>query len=90
MGLHPEPGSGVIEHGCEPGRVAEAIVHAVAVAVDADPLSIEPLYESVDPDAVEALVRHGGRTVTVSFEHHGVPLEVRGDGTIRVESRPGC
>lgn len=68
----------------EPDRVSEAVVHAIADAADTDPLSIEPIYESVDPDALDALVRSGPDDLSVSFSHHGVPVDVFGDGTVRV------
>ena len=77
-------GSGVPTREFEPSRVAEAVVYAVADAAAADPLSIEPLYESIDPDALSALVRSGSDDLVVSFSHHGVPVDVFGDGTVRV------
>lgn len=68
----------------EPDRVAEAVVYAVAEAAETDPLSIEPIYDSVDPDALDALVRSGSEGLVVSFSHGGVPVDVFADGTVRV------
>lgn len=82
MNLPREPGPGVLTREFEPDRVAEAVVYAVAEAADADPLSIEPIYDSVDPDALTALVRSGADDLVVSFSHHGVPIDVYADGTV--------
>ena len=84
MSYPPESGPGVSTRESEPGRVAEAVVYAVAEAAGAEPLSIEPIYDSVDPDALNALVEHGPDDLVVSFSHHGVPVEVFGDGTVRI------
>lgn len=37
------------------GNVSEAVVLAVAEAKSLDPTSVDPLYEVVDPDALDAL-----------------------------------
>jgi hypothetical protein len=74
----------VIERRDESGGVAETLVYAIADAVGVDPLSIEPVYDSVDPDALEALIRSGANDLAISFDHDGVPVEVYGDGTVRI------
>lgn len=40
--------------------VSEAVVAAVAELTDSDPLSLEPLYHAVDPDALDALLQDEG------------------------------
>lgn len=74
----------MIERRVESGRVAEALVYAIADAVGVDPLSVRPVYESVDPDALDALIRGDANDLAIAFDHDGVPVEVYGDGTIRV------
>lgn len=74
----------MIERRVESGGVAETLVYAIADAAGVDPLSIEPVYDSVDPDALEALIRSGANDLSVSFDHDGVPVEVYGDGTVRI------
>lgn len=64
-----------------------AIVQTVAVAADAEPTSIEPLYESVDPDALDRLVRSyedGSTDVVVTFPLAGHEVTVHGDGEVVV------
>lgn len=68
----------------DPTIEGHRLVYAVADAVGVDPLSIEPVYDSVDPDALEALIRGGANDLAVSFDHDGVPVEVYGDGTVRI------
>lgn len=67
---------------------AEAIVHAVAEAADVDPVELAPLYESIDPDAIDALFQDHAGTVdseaTLGFRIDHWNIFVRGDGRIRV------
>lgn len=66
-----------------------AIIETVAIAANAEPTEIEPLYDSVDPDALDALVRLNGRDpkngdVTVAFTFAGHEVRVRSDGVVIV------
>lgn len=77
---------------CETGEAAsEAVVNLVAALHDDDPTTMQPpLYEAVDPDALDALfvdaagrwTRPSGR---VEFSFCGYLVEVRGDGRITVQ-----
>lgn len=77
--------------GAEPDErpVSVAVVEAVADAEGVDPVGLEtPLYEAVDPDALEALVGasgHGGFEGYVSFVYCGydVTVDPRGGVTLR-------
>lgn len=68
-----------------------AVIETVAIAVDREPTTLEALYESVDPDALNALVHSResstrGDTVRVSFvfsDHH---VSVDGTGEIVVRT----
>lgn len=65
-------------------RLSEAVISAVATAEETDPLALEPpLYDAVDPDALDALFqsprvagrmafRYLGRTVTVHADRRVV------------------
>lgn len=66
-----------------------AVVRTVATASDREPTSLEPLYETVDPDALDALlgsseIRSTGGDITVSFVFAGHGVIVEGDGTLVV------
>ncbi|MFC7177461.1 HalOD1 output domain-containing protein [Halosegnis marinus] len=66
-----------------------AVAEVLAVAADRDPTETEPLYDSIDPDALDTLVAGGtgadGREpTTVTFESGGFRVTVTGDGEVVV------
>ena len=70
-----------------------AVIETVAIALDRELTTIEPLYESIDPDALDALLRSNGslataNDVTVSFvvADHQVTVHSRGDVVVRPHS----
>jgi hypothetical protein len=68
---------------------SQAVVETVAVASDREPKAIEPLYDVVDPDALDSLVGANGTVPsrsgpTVTFGFAGYDVSVRGDGTVIV------
>lgn len=67
-----------------------AVVTAIAAVTGDEPTTIEPLYESVDPDAlartfesVRRRRRRDGR-FSATFSHHGCEVVISPDGEIRV------
>lgn len=72
-------------------RPSTAVVEMVATAANREPTALEPLYETVDPDALDTLVRSMGANsidgdATVTFPFEGYQVVVRRDG--RVVVRP--
>jgi hypothetical protein len=70
-----------------------AVIETVAIALDRELTTIEPLYESIDPDALDALLRSNGslataNDVTVSFvvADRQVTVHSRGDVVVRPHS----
>lgn len=66
-----------------------AVVETVAIAVDSEPTVLEPLYETVDPDALDTLIRSletnsTDEDATVTFALDGHEVTVRRDGTVGV------
>ncbi|WP_311171358.1 HalOD1 output domain-containing protein [Halobellus ordinarius] len=66
----------------------EAIIWAVADAVGVDPTALPPLFDYVDPDALNALFARrdkgtGGGTI-LSFQIDTWNVFVRSDGRIRI------
>lgn len=62
-----------------------AVVEAVALATGRDPLDLPVLEESLDTDALDALVTHSAdRTTRVSFTYDGVDVVVDSSGGIVV------
>jgi DNA-binding NtrC family response regulator len=74
-----------------PTELGVSIVHAVETAVDEDVDEFDPLYDTIDPDALESLfspVRGSadGGQLEVHFSYHGLDLAVSGDGNIAIRS----
>ena len=67
--------------------LTEVIIEAVAEAANADPLDLPPMYEFIDPDAVNNLF-HRDRTKSlgqyISFKFDEWIVSVHADGLIRV------
>ncbi|SEW18378.1 HalOD1 output domain-containing protein [Halobacterium jilantaiense] len=61
------------------------VIHALADATDTEPHEVDPpLYESVDGDALDALVA-SATDLEISFDHGDHTVVVRGDGTVSVD-----
>ncbi|QLG49918.1 HalOD1 output domain-containing protein [Natrinema halophilum] len=69
-------------------RASEAVVTAVAAVLGEDPGNLRPLYEHVDPDALDSLIENAQLTDSgthqVWFPYEGVDVGVRSGGEIRV------
>ena len=68
--------------GSEPPMVA--VVEAVAAATDRTPTGLPPLQNTLDTDALNALLTREAASVTVSFQYAGAIVSVRGDGGIKI------
>ncbi len=58
------------------------IVEAVAQVKDVDPLSLAPLRDSVDTDALDRLFDSQNQGLQVTFEYEGYTVTVQGDRQI--------
>lgn len=67
--------------------LTERVVRAVAAHTDSDPLELPPLYEAIDPDALNAGVHASGES-ELSFHYAGRVVTATGDGTIDVSESP--
>ena len=70
-------------------RASEAVVSAVATRLEADPVELAPLYDVVDPDALDDLIEHAQRgdadgMQLVWFTYEGFDVGVESDGRIRI------
>lgn len=72
-------------------NIAASVIEAVAAVVGKQPTDIEPLYEVVDPDALEELLlslrSSGGhdRYGAVTFVFNDCKIRVESSGTIWIE-----
>ncbi|WP_248518072.1 HalOD1 output domain-containing protein [Salinarchaeum laminariae] len=60
------------------------IVTAIANAIGDDPTAMNPLYETVDTDALDRLLESDA-TLEIVFEYEGHAVEVGSDGVVTVD-----
>ncbi|MDZ5812419.1 HalOD1 output domain-containing protein [Halorubrum sp. AD140] len=83
-----EPTASVQHTWSAPTQPSTAVIEALAASTGRDPTAMPPLYDYVDPDALDALL--GSRTgdpedsVTVSFAYDGVAVRVASSGWVEV------
>jgi len=68
-------------------RPSAAVVETVAAVTNRRPEDLEPLYQTVDPDALDSLLRRdtagsGDGEVSVSFAYAGQTVTVRRNGSV--------
>ncbi|WP_339104374.1 HalOD1 output domain-containing protein [Haloterrigena salinisoli] len=64
---------------------SERVVEAVAAAFGTSPLDFEPtLYETVDPEALDSLVRTGPESLRIRFRYGECSVVVTGTGRVDV------
>ena len=73
----------------KPGSLGLTVVEAVSAVIDESPAAIEPLYDVVDPEALDALFRPRSDDTpplrgAVTFEFGGCEVTVEGTGTVVV------
>lgn len=62
-----------------------AVIGAVSDVLDTDPLELDPLFETLDTEALDGLLRKEGSTpVHVSFTFASCEITMSGDGRIRL------
>lgn len=75
--------------GASSHRFSEGVVQAVAAAKGVDPMQLQPLYDVVDLDALDALFQRTAdgapaTTGSVRFEYAGKTVVVHSDGSVHV------
>lgn len=63
--------------------VHERVIHAVADVEDVGPTDLDPLYETIDPEALDTLFKPdvGGR-IEFTYEGHDVVVHADGDAVV--------
>ncbi|THE64700.1 hypothetical protein D8Y22_11320 [Salinadaptatus halalkaliphilus] len=68
-------------------RPSDAVVETLAAANDTDPVDLEPpLYESIDLEALDALVESTSQSLTLEFTHAGHTVRVDESGAVTLVS----
>lgn len=69
--------------------VVNAVTESVAALADTPIVELPPLYESIDPDALQVLFRSLRSEGYLVFSYHGYDVLVWSEGTVEVyESSP--
>lgn len=63
---------------------SDEIVAAVAAKAEVGPTELTPLYDTLDPEALDRLVTHTDEHIYISFEYEGYTVSVSGE-TVSVE-----
>lgn len=66
-----------------------AVIAAVSDAFDVNPAELDPLYDSLDPDALDGCIRAKETTngaVNISFGFEGHAIAVSSEGVVTVSS----
>lgn len=63
---------------------SKAVIDVTSAIRDVEPTSLSPLYQSVDPEALDSLCETGGSSPqpTVRFKYEGLILTVSASGAI--------
>ena len=65
--------------------VCQTVIEAIADAEGADPTELNPpLYEAIDPDALENLFDDGRMIGKIIFNYHGYEVSVFPDGYVSI------
>ena len=75
------------ESQCRAGRGKSAsmtVVEAVGAAADTPVLELPPLFDAIDPDALDALFAGRPTNGVVTFRYAGYDVTVRADGTVEL------
>lgn len=71
-----------VSNSADQGPTSEIVVHTVAEARGIDALELDPLYDVIDPDALNRLTNQTSEFVTVQFRYAGCEVTVHCDGEV--------
>lgn len=66
---------------------SEHVVELVSMYAETDPLELPPLYHTVDPDILDAVV-HELDSGTIEFRYAGYSVTLDSSGTVSVTGEP--
>lgn len=79
------PRSPIVEATVEEGEsTAEVVITAVAAVSDDPVMTLPPLYECLDPDALDSLFPESTRNGNVTFTYNGFLVVVTATETVQV------
>ena len=80
-----------VERSSDETAVSQRVITAVATTKETDPVDLDPLYEAIDPDALDALYEQDGferakPPERIEFAYCGCKVAVAWDGSITVSA----
>lgn len=66
---------------------SETVIERIAQHEDVDPAELTPLFDAIDPDALDAMIDGAERRNTpldIVFSYHGHHVTVTSDGAVQV------
>lgn len=84
---HPETATVRTQFKQEKTPASLAVVATLAEVMDADPVKLDPLHSTVDPDALDTLLRVGNGTTGdahLTFTHEGHEITVCSYGVVSI------
>lgn len=76
--------------GASTDPLSTRVLEAVAAREGVDPVDLpEPLYESVDPDALDEFFRESSSNCSVAFDYLGYRVTAYADGDVVVDELLG-
>lgn len=85
--VHQESATVRTQFDQEKTQASMAVITTLAEVMDADPVELDQLHATVDPDALDALVRVRNRSdgdVHVTFTHEGHAITVSSYGVVTI------
>ncbi|WP_458204795.1 HalOD1 output domain-containing protein [Haladaptatus sp. NG-SE-30] len=86
---YPAGGAALQETTTSYEPVAETVIETISEVSGTDPTEIPPLYESIDPDALDDLFDRSSPEsvpIRVRFQHDGYEVVVEREGTVTVRN----
>lgn len=83
--VDPEGGAGVVREWSGERPLSQAVVTAVAELTERDPIAMDPLYDWIDPDALDELFGRPSpeaATLSVSFRYLDCVVAVTDEGYV--------
>ncbi|WP_276271731.1 HalOD1 output domain-containing protein [Haloarcula litorea] len=81
---HPETDTYIEQFDPDTVAASRAVVESIAAVRRRSPMEADPLYETIDPDALDSVVESGDPSVSVTFDVDGFWIEVRAIGRIEI------
>ncbi|ADB63719.1 hypothetical protein Htur_4990 (plasmid) [Haloterrigena turkmenica DSM 5511] len=84
-------GSAVLVEEQPSESIVQTVIRGIAAVQGTPECDLDPLYDSIDPEALNELVRHSQRVssdISMKFIHEGCAVLVRNEDPIKITDSP--